>query len=96
MKAVMRTHKLFVSQISPDTKSEDIKELLSEAGIECVRCNLLPPRYEGQHWISFCVEISEAQSEKARDENLWPEGATVRRFFSRPPLAATGANGGNS
>nr|CAI5862212.1 unnamed protein product [Callosobruchus analis] len=81
VKAVPRLAQLHVSRIDPSTSVADLQKLLSEHFPE-VKCEVFTPKHPSVY-SSFKVSIHESNFKKAMSPDIWPFGASVRRFFVR-------------
>lgn len=81
LKTAPRKAYLYVSQLDPSTKPEDVMDFLSGEFPE-VTCEVLQSRHP-ELYASFKVSLDRDNLEKAMNAETWPCGSIIRRFFIR-------------
>lgn len=86
VKAVPRPKLLraFVGRLDIDTSNEDLKSLLSEAGVKDVTCRKLSAK-DGRvfNTAAFFVSCSEDSANIFYNEAIWPDGAELRDWYTK-------------
>lgn len=76
--------KAFVGRLDLETTEDDLRNLLAEAGVNVVHCRKLKPK-EGQSFktSAFYVACSEECEDLFYKEQIWPEGAELRDWYTK-------------
>jgi hypothetical protein len=74
--------KAFVGRLDLETTEDDLRNLLTEAGVNVVHCRKLKPK-EGQSFntSAFYVACSEECEDLFYKEQIWPDGAELRDWY---------------
>ena len=70
---------LFIYRVDRQTVTEDLKIYIQEAGITV--CSLACVSKEDSKFKSFKLSVPLSQFKRLFDNQMWPEGIRVRRFY---------------
>ncbi|KAL1465895.1 hypothetical protein MTO96_043067 [Rhipicephalus appendiculatus] len=69
---------IFVSKLSPDTTSADLKKHIESVDLSAISCRRLKTKYPS--YSSFCVTVDEYTSKRLNDPSRWPCGCIFKPF----------------
>ena len=70
----------YLGRVALGTSKEEISSFLQGKGVEIVE--LLPLTLKHERFLSFKLVVKRAQLSLVENEDLWPEGVVVGRFWS--------------
>lgn len=76
----------YLGHVAIGTSADDIKTSLQSKGVEVVELQPLTTKHS--RFLSFKLVVKKAQLSIIEDENFWPEGVSVGRFWS-PKASST-------
>lgn len=80
--SVPRRLTVFVGRLHNDTSEDDLKEFLTDAGIQDVRCKRLKAKGDKKYnTAAFCVSCPDTYRTLFYDEATWPTGCELRDWY---------------
>lgn len=73
-----RQRALFVSKLSPDTATADLKKHIESQNICPLSCRRLKTKYSS--YSSFYVTVDEENMQRLNDPSMWPRGCIFKPF----------------
>ena len=73
------TRQVFIYRVNTDTETEDLKTHIQEKGFDVISLNCISN--EASKFKSFKLEVPMHQFQELFNEELWPKGICVRKFY---------------
>ena len=77
----------YIGRLDNETRADDVKSLLEEKGVDVVSIDPIQAKHE--RFKSFKLVVKRSQLSIVEDEELWPTGVIVGRFWSPKSTDAT-------
>ena len=73
------THTYYVGNVDINVTKEDMKQNIEGQGVAVVELEEIPQRHNRSKSFKLCIRRRDA--EIIKDDEFWPEGIVVRRFY---------------
>ena len=70
----------YIGHVAPGTTADEISSSLVEKGVEVVELSPLPTKHA--RFLSFKLVVKKAQLPVIENEQFWPEGVIIGRFWT--------------